>query len=312
MKQILHLILSLVIICSAQFNFAQVSAPEEDQDFADRVNLALRQVGHELLKLEGDTKSTVPPVASSTPNRYKLNLNHTFNYDTLPSLLHQAFVAFDITRDYHVMIERCADSTPILGYNALGFALGEVACQGREQVSECSNIAITFTDPSMTLSNDDAAQDYSNLILLGLLMLVAAALGVWFWMQKSKSTEQVIPAEAFVLTSTRRASSIITIGKFSFDHQNQRLESAEQNHDLTFRENKLLHHFAQHINEIQTRDMLIDEVWGDEGVIVGRSLDVFISRLRKLLKSDENISIKNIHGVGYRLELNEKSKAAMG
>jgi DNA-binding response OmpR family regulator len=72
---------------------------------------------------------------------------------------------------------------------------------------------------------------------------------------------------------------------------------------LTFREAKLLEYFASHPNEVLNREQIQDYVWKDEGVIVGRSLDVFISRLRKILKSDESISIKNIHGVGYKLEV---------
>ena len=60
---------------------------------------------------------------------------------------------------------------------------------------------------------------------------------------------------------------------------------------------------AQHPNEVLSRDTLIAKVWEDEGVIVGRSLDVFISRLRKLLKGDDSVQIKTVHGVGYRLEV---------
>ena len=56
-------------------------------------------------------------------------------------------------------------------------------------------------------------------------------------------------------------------------------------------------------NQVLKREDIQDAIWSEEGVIVGRSLDVFISRLRKILRKDERLAIKNIHGVGYRLEI---------
>jgi len=61
-------------------------------------------------------------------------------------------------------------------------------------------------------------------------------------------------------------------------------------------------YLIQNKNEILKRVDIQNHVWEEEGVIVGRSLDVFISRLRKIIKEDESLTIKNIHGVGYRLE----------
>jgi len=56
-----------------------------------------------------------------------------------------------------------------------------------------------------------------------------------------------------------------------------------------------------HQQQILEREKIVAKVWGEEGVIVGRSLDVFISRLRKILKEDTRLEIKNVHGVGYKL-----------
>jgi DNA-binding response OmpR family regulator len=78
---------------------------------------------------------------------------------------------------------------------------------------------------------------------------------------------------------------------------------------LTFRENKLLLYFANHPNQVLEREEILANVWGDEGLIVGRSLDVFVSRLRKILKNDTTLQLKNIHGIGYRLEIQPGSIA---
>jgi DNA-binding response OmpR family regulator len=70
---------------------------------------------------------------------------------------------------------------------------------------------------------------------------------------------------------------------------------------LTYREAKLLRLFVLHSGELLERDQILKEVWADEGVQVGRSVDMFVSRLRKKLKADPTIGIVAVHGVGYRM-----------
>jgi DNA-binding response OmpR family regulator len=65
----------------------------------------------------------------------------------------------------------------------------------------------------------------------------------------------------------------------------------------------LLYIFASAPNEIIDRNRLQKEIWEDEGIIVGRSLDVFISKLRKKLENDSTVRLVNIHGKGYKLEI---------
>jgi DNA-binding response OmpR family regulator len=65
----------------------------------------------------------------------------------------------------------------------------------------------------------------------------------------------------------------------------------------------LLTLFAHNPNELLLRDRLLKEVWEDEGVITGRSLDMFVSKLRKKLHHDSAVNLVNVHGKGYRLEV---------
>lgn len=71
---------------------------------------------------------------------------------------------------------------------------------------------------------------------------------------------------------------------------------------MTFRETKLLRLFASSPDQLLEREFILNQVWADEGVLVGRSIDVFVSRLRKKIAADPSIGIVAIHGVGYRLE----------
>ncbi|MCB0653036.1 MAG: winged helix-turn-helix transcriptional regulator [Saprospiraceae bacterium] len=281
MKQVIFLLLM-----GLSFGRLNAATPGTDDHFSDQVNLSLRQVGHQLLQLAGDERSTVPPVQMTGPNEFTLYLEHSFNYDTLPQLLNKAFLSFGIHRDYQVAIKQCIDNTTILGYNRLAFTAGEVPCVGRALKSSCNNIVLTFISPAGPL-----AGNRRQLIPWFLLGIVGISFG-FYW--KTNNRTKVAS------TST---NSTMALGNISFDFQNQILQLNGEQQSLTFRENKLLYFLACRPNEVIARDTLLEEVWGDEGVIVGRSLDVFISRLRKLLKADEGVNIKTIHGVGYRLEV---------
>ena len=78
--------------------------------------------------------------------------------------------------------------------------------------------------------------------------------------------------------------------------------------EMTNKEAKLLQLFSSNVNKVISRDTIQKAIWEDEGYFVGRSLDVFISRLRKILSVDPAITIVNIHGVGYKLEIQSAAK----
>ena len=93
-----------------------------------------------------------------------------------------------------------------------------------------------------------------------------------------------------------------SIGKFTFNFNNQLLTNNEKSTKLTNKEARLLKFLAQHKNQVVERDVIMKTIWEDDGYFVARSMDVFISKLRKYLAPDSSIAIKNVHGVGYRLE----------
>lgn len=95
-----------------------------------------------------------------------------------------------------------------------------------------------------------------------------------------------------------------TIGKHNFDFYNRQLVFGDRKIKLTNKESRLLKMLVQHQNQIVERDVAIKTIWEDEGYFAVRSIDVFISKLRKYLSADPDISIRNVHGIGYRLEVN--------
>ena len=96
-------------------------------------------------------------------------------------------------------------------------------------------------------------------------------------------------------------TAIISFGRFRFDPANQQLSEGQKTHTLTYRESELLKLMTDHAGQIVKREDILLKVWENDQFFSSRSLDVFISRLRKLLKSDPNVRIESIHNVGYRL-----------
>ncbi len=93
----------------------------------------------------------------------------------------------------------------------------------------------------------------------------------------------------------------LNVGKYILDMNNLKLRSNGIEKKITQREGELLEVLAKHKNEIVKRKLLLERIWGKEDYFLGRSMDVFISRLRKHLSDDPKVIIENIHGVGFRL-----------
>ncbi|MBN2227664.1 MAG: response regulator transcription factor [candidate division Zixibacteria bacterium] len=94
---------------------------------------------------------------------------------------------------------------------------------------------------------------------------------------------------------------LFAIGHFAFDSNKRILESPERVYKLTSKETELLKMLCQHINRTLSRADALREIWGTEDYFNSRSMDVFISKLRRYLKSDRRIEIINIHGKGFKL-----------
>lgn len=91
------------------------------------------------------------------------------------------------------------------------------------------------------------------------------------------------------------------IGKFTFDTQKQTLTNGEQVVKLTTKESDLLSLLCENINQVLERNYALKKIWGVVDYFNARSMDVYITKLRKLLKDDPSIEIMNIHGKGYKL-----------
>lgn len=94
-----------------------------------------------------------------------------------------------------------------------------------------------------------------------------------------------------------------TIGDYELDVKNQLLKYKNNERSLTKKETKILSFLCKHQNDITPRELMLKNIWGNDDYFSGRSMDVFISKLRKYLSEDDSITITNIHGVGFKLEV---------
>ncbi|MFZ4932042.1 response regulator transcription factor [Chryseobacterium sp. Mn2064] len=114
--------------------------------------------------------------------------------------------------------------------------------------------------------------------------------------------ELILKIEVFLKRSkkTHTYSNNYKVGKYDFDPKNYTLQDAISTITLTQRESELLLYFIRNKNTVLKRQDILKAIWGDDDYFMGRSLDVFISRLRKVLADEQNILIENLHGIGFR------------
>ncbi|WP_282043688.1 response regulator transcription factor [Winogradskyella flava] len=103
-------------------------------------------------------------------------------------------------------------------------------------------------------------------------------------------------------TAVQKTSKVFEVGDYSFDFPKQQLQFRdEESVQLTHREAHLLFHLIQNKNKVLDRSLILNKLWGTDDFFSTRSMDVFITKLRKKLKKDENIQIINVRGYGYKL-----------
>lgn len=104
-----------------------------------------------------------------------------------------------------------------------------------------------------------------------------------------------------VSSKQNRALTFYKIGTYEFDTKKQTLTRGDKKQDLTTKESELLGLLCAHANDVLLRDDALKAIWLDNNYFNARSMDVYITRLRKHLQDDENVRIINVHGKGYRL-----------
>ena len=118
--------------------------------------------------------------------------------------------------------------------------------------------------------------------------------------------ELILKIEIFLRRSKVSSPSVptyLTVGNYLLDHKNLTLKFEDQAKNLTQKEADLLKMLIENKNEVIKRSLILETLWGEDDYFLGRSLDVFISRLRKYLSQDSRIKVENIHSVGFKMKV---------
>jgi DNA-binding response OmpR family regulator len=104
-------------------------------------------------------------------------------------------------------------------------------------------------------------------------------------------------------TVQENKKTVLSIGKFKFDYDNRLLADGDNTRRLSTKEAELLYVLSSNMNTLLNRSAILKRVWSNDDYFTAKSMDVYLTRLRKLLKSDPAIEIQNVHGTGYRMVL---------
>ena len=279
-------IIGIVVLLVILVGFLSFSN-KDDSDFSERVKISLRDAGNQLLLSNKDTTSVILPVIQQGQLKYRLSFENPllFNPSKLVSAIDSSFQKGKLKKHYRVEVIQCTDKEV-----AYSFAMSEevtetiIPCAGRFLPEECYSIEVKFTNQKASFLSGQGP-------IYILVFAILALLGGLLYNIKS------------VKESNEANSAFAIIGSFKFyPDQNVLIKEAVEI-SLSKKECELLAIFVAHPNQIIKRDELSKKVWEDNGVFVGRSLDTYISKLRKKLQDDDSIKLTNVHGVGYKLEI---------
>jgi len=280
-----YLINSLVVF--ALFLSVLSCSKESNNNFSEIVKVSLRDVGHHLLINNQDSTSLVKPIVVLEELKYQLSFEEELSIDPdrLVTLVKNSFQKGNLAPYYLVEVLQCEDNEVAYSYEVKeSVEKGIIPCRGRELHKGCYRVNVRFTkDPGPNKS-------YSWLVyivLFGILGLVAFV----FYKRKLK----IIPIAD--------KGNYTAIGRYRFYPELNKLVKEVVEISLTKKECELLAIFVANPNQIIKRDEISKKIWEDNGVFVGRSLDTYISKLRKKLQDDDSIKLTNVHGIGYMLEI---------
>jgi DNA-binding winged helix-turn-helix (wHTH) protein len=273
----------ILLLFGCAISLAFSLAGNDDFNTARR-EILLRDIGHQLLLQSGDSTSRVLPVVKISENEYQIRFEKAFNFrsDYLVNTTQRLLAEDPLASDYVVNVLNGADKGVTYGYAISKKGKNDIVpCKGRVQPTALYSIDFKFKPKT-------APGKY----ILGSLPFLAFIGFIFLRSAKPKGA-----------SSIALNNKVLTFGSVAFNPEQRQLTIGKEIIDLTGTETRLLQILASSPNQTITRSRLQKEIWEDEGVIVGRSLDMFISKLRKKLEPDTASNIVVVRGKGYKLEV---------
>lgn len=310
---------NFVVVIPVIFLIASAFSNAPDREMlAKETNLIVREIGHELLLRSGDSTSRVLPVTETKPGTFVLSFENLlyFDHDTLRALSLRLLPRSQFPSGYTVTVHKCMTSAIVYGFQINNVTRDILACAGRTEPPGCYTMEITFPDyvdayaQAGGQENEQANQNtllsnftgnLSSIMIISGAILVSLTI-VFLYSRYTYKRQSAVKPDESDATVKIADYNMPALGNFLFDVKSQRLLLGSEEISLTDKECKILDILHQNFGELILRDTLMQNVWFNEGVITGRSLDMFVSKLRKKLSADPALKITNVHGKGYKLE----------
>ncbi|MEM9821911.1 MAG: winged helix-turn-helix domain-containing protein [Bacteroidota bacterium] len=304
-KYLIYLFLGLFVL--------PVYGADQESIQEKQIKGVMRSIGHEILNSVDDCTSRVLPIerlSEKTLPTYRIPFENPLRLDpeTIIFTIHQVVSRAKVAQHYFVEVEDCNTKRVVHSYEmSIDKDPHQIACSGRILPHNCYSLIFTIVDQLYTnghfnnqisqqpLSSDPQANEVTVLKSYLAPALCLLALTALFLLLRQLYSKQMASEEA---------THFIRIGASKFDQKNGVLSVNDQDIQLSNKEAQLLHLLSHTLNTTITREVLLQKVWADEGDYIGRTLDVFISKLRKKLEADASLKIINIRGVGYKLVVN--------
>ena len=282
-KKNVFTILLLAIAILGFLSFSDSSG--KNKDFSERVKVVLREVGHQLLLSNKDSVSLVLPIKEVSKVKFSLSFQEelSFKPNILVDIVKEIFEKSSLPKEYRVEVIRCLDKEVAYSYEI--HELEEqtiIPCSGRFLPKNCYTIEVRFL-------KDNSSNSWLFYLFIPII------LGIIY--------NRFVVKEKEINIMEENNEDHSKFGSFRFYPKENKLIQEAKEIPLSKKECELLEIFVANPNQIIKREELTKKVWEDNGVFVGRSLDTYISKLRKKLKDDASIQLINIHGVGYKLEV---------
>lgn len=279
-------------LCIAVFaSIMLLSSNKKSEPVPELVKIALRDVGNKLLLSNKDSTSLILPIQKIGDSKYQLSFEKALaiHPDSLIAIVARSFKQANLPVDYQIEVKQCEDLE--VAYSFLKYAnqgKSIIPCRGRIIPQKCYIIEVRFLEK--------IANSHNKYFWFWIVLLSVSLILTFVFFPKIKKTKP---------TNLINENSIL-IGKFHFYPNENKLMLETKEISLSKKEVELLSLFVANQNKIIKREELSKKVWEDHGVFVGRSLDTYISKLRKKLIEDETLKLTNIHGIGYILETKDK------
>jgi DNA-binding response OmpR family regulator len=286
-------IASIIFVCITLF----ISISNAQDTYEEKhIEVSLRMIGHQILLGTGDSTSRVLPIVRENDQyRIQFEAEFAFNPDELVNTVNRVMRDTEVARGYFLEVEECETDEVVYSFEMNDLdSMHIIPCKARGVPKSCYSILFTLIEenealqPAIPNPKKEEQVEESHVpypLIIALLTLLGA---LFFFVWRRKKSKVIDP-------------NLIVLGKYQFDQRKAELILEELRIELTGKESDLLLLLYNAANTTVERDVILNKIWGDEGDYVGRTLDVFISKLRKKLEADSSLKIVNIRGVGYKL-----------